>query len=94
MITIRIPTPLRQYAEGEKEVEVQGGTIGEALSDLADQYPAMKSHLYDEGGSLRPYVNVFLNQEDARHLQGADSPIQAGDRLMIVPSIAGGNRTP
>ncbi len=90
MITIRIPTPLRQYAEGKKEVEVRGQTIGEALTDLADQYPAMKAHLYDESGDLRPYVNVFINQEDARQMQGAETPIQAGDRLMIVPSIAGG----
>ncbi len=90
MSVIRVPTPLRPYTEGQKEIQINGGTVGEALKDLADRYPSLKPHLFDETGSLRPYVNLFLNDEDVRELQGESTPLSAEDRLMIVPSIAGG----
>lgn len=90
MTTIRIPTPLRPYTEGRKEIAVAGDTIGAALEDLGRQYPALAPHLYDESGQLRPYVNVFINETDFRSAQGLDTPLGADDRLMIVPSIAGG----
>lgn len=92
MTVIRVPTPLRPYTQGQKEVEVDGGTVGDALRSLAEQYPGLRQHLFDEEGRLRPYVNVFLNEEDIRHLQGEETPLKEDDRLMIVPSIAGGRR--
>ena len=90
MTTLRIPTPLRPYAEGQSEIKVQGLTVGEALNDLVTQYPALKKHLFAETEELRPFVNLFLGDEDVRHLQGVDTPLKDGDKLMIIPSIAGG----
>ena len=90
MILIRIPTPLRSYTNDMNEVEVSASTVGDALAGLARRYPNLKHHLYNEEGKLRPYVNVFLEEEDVRTLQGEQTPVEDGDRLMIVPSIAGG----
>jgi molybdopterin converting factor small subunit len=90
MTTLRIPTPLRPYAEGQSEVTVQGTTVGEALDDLVIQFPSLKKHLFTDGDELRPFVNLFLGGEDIRHLRGVDTPITDGDKLMIIPSIAGG----
>jgi molybdopterin converting factor small subunit len=92
MTTIRIPTPLRPYTNSQAEVPVTGATVGEVLSNLTSQYPNLKQHLYNDGGDLRAFVNVFLNDEDIRHIRGAETPVQERDRLMIVPSIAGGWR--
>jgi molybdopterin converting factor small subunit len=93
MTTIRVPTPLRPYTGGAKEVEVSGETVKEALGDLVQHYPDLKRHLFDDAGALRAYVNVFLNDDDVRTLQGEATPLKAGDRLMIIPSIAGGAAT-
>jgi len=90
MITLRIPTPLRPYAEGQTEVNVKGSTVGEALNDLVLQFPALKKHLFNDGDELRPFVNLFLGDENVRHIQGVDTPLKEGDKLMIIPSIAGG----
>jgi len=90
MATIRIPTPLRPYTNSQAEVTVSGATVGAVLGDLTQQYPTLKQHLYNDKGELRAFVNIFLNEEDIRHIRGADTPVQAQDRLMIVPSIAGG----
>lgn len=90
MTTLRIPTPLRPYAEGESEIEVQAESVGEALSELTTRFPALQQHLYGETGELRAFVNLFVNDEDIRHLHGVDTPLGKNDRLMIIPSIAGG----
>lgn len=90
MVTLRIPTPLRPYAGGASEVEVQSQTVGEALDELTHQYPSLRRHLFTDEGDLRTFVNLFLNDEDIRQLQGANTPLKPGDRLMILPSIAGG----
>ncbi|HJS29018.1 MAG TPA: ubiquitin-like small modifier protein 1 [Anaerolineales bacterium] len=90
MATMRIPTPLRAYTHGSSELEVKGSTVGEALQELTDQHPDLKQHLYTPDGELRSFVNLFVNDEDVRFLQGVDTPIRDHDRLMILPSIAGG----
>jgi len=90
MTTLRIPTPLRPYAGGQSQVSVQGATVGEALKDLVAQFPTIKKHLFTETDELRPFVNLFLGDEDVRHLQGVNTPLKDGDKLMIIPSIAGG----
>jgi MoaD family protein len=90
MTTLRIPTPLRPYAGGQNEVIVQGANVGEALNDLVTQYPDLKKHLFNETNELRPFVNLFLGDEDVRHLDGVRTPLKEGDKLMIIPSIAGG----
>jgi len=71
-------------------VVVKGVTVGEALNDLVTQFPTLKKHLFTEADELRPFVNLFLGDEDVRHLQGVDTPLADGDKLMIIPSIAGG----
>ena len=90
MTTIRIPTPLRTYADGQSEASVEGATVGEAMNDLIRQYPALQAHLFNGNAELRPFVNLFLNDENIRDLQGLDTSIDANDRLMLIPSIAGG----
>ena len=89
MATIRIPTPLRPYTAGNKEVEVQGSTVGAALDSLTTAYPDLRPHLFD-GEQLRSFVNLYLNQEDIRYLDGAETNLAENDTLMIIPSIAGG----
>lgn len=89
MTTIRIPTPLRPYAQGQSKVAVSGATVGAALDSLTDQHPDLRQHLY-EGDNLRSFVNIYLNKEDVRQLDGADTVISEADTLMIIPSIAGG----
>jgi len=89
MTTIRIPTPLRPYTGGSNTVAVSGETVGEALADLTRLHPQLRPHLYD-GEELRSFVNVYLNKEDVRGLQGAQTAVAEADTLMIIPSIAGG----
>ena len=89
MPSIKIPTPLRAYTGGENKVEVQGTTVGEALENLVEQHPDLKQHLY-EGEELRKFVNIFLDDEDVRFLDGTDTELEADDNLRIIPSIAGG----
>jgi adenylyltransferase/sulfurtransferase len=89
MPTIRIPTPLRQYTENKSAVNVEGQTAGDALDQLAQSYPQLRQHLF-ENGKLRSFVNVYLNEEDIRYLDGAETAVNENDTLMIIPSIAGG----
>jgi MoaD family protein len=91
MKVIRVPTPLRPYTGGRKEVETDAPLVGGALQELTARYPRLKPHLFAEDGSLRPYVNIFLNEENVRDLEMAATPLSNGDRLMIIPSIAGGS---
>ncbi len=90
MPVIRIPSPLRTYTDGTSEINVQGETVGLALQDLVARHPALRPHLFNGDGHLRPFVNLFLNNEDIRHLGGLAMPLKKDDRLMIVPSVAGG----
>lgn len=87
---IRIPLPLRAYAGGQEEVEASGATVAEVLRDLTSRYPQLRRHLYDDHGRLRGFVNVFLNEEDVRDLEGEATAVGPGDTLTILPSIAGG----
>jgi len=90
MTTLRIPTPLRTYTGGKSEVIVSGSKIAEALTDLTTQFPAIKPHLFHETGELRPFVNLFVGENNIKDLQGVDTPIKEGDKIMLIPSIAGG----
>jgi molybdopterin converting factor small subunit len=89
MTTIRIPTPLRPYSGNQTSVTVSGSDVGTALNDLTQQFPDLRQHLFD-GDRLRSFVNVFLNEEDVRFLDGVETAVSEGDTLMIIPSIAGG----
>jgi molybdopterin converting factor small subunit len=85
-----IPTPLRQYAEGKARVEVSGSTVGDALASLTRQHPELRKHLFSDDGKLRAFVNIYVNDEDIRHLEKENTAIKIGDSISIVPSIAGG----
>ena len=89
MPTIRIPTPLRPYAGGSSSVPVAGETVGTALDDLTKQHPTLRQHLFEDD-KLRSFVNIYLNQEDVRFLEGEATAVAENDTLMIIPSIAGG----
>ncbi|HEX4953294.1 MAG TPA: ubiquitin-like small modifier protein 1 [Thermoanaerobaculia bacterium] len=89
-VTIHIPTPLRSYAGGQAEVAVDAATVGDALRALAGQYPSLTRHLYTDAGVLRSFVNVFVNDTNARELAGEATAVAPGDSLMIIPAIAGG----
>ncbi len=89
MASIKIPTPLRIYAGNQAQVTVSGETIGAALNDLTTQYPELRPHLFN-GEQLRNFVNVFIDDEDIRFLNGLDTEISEKDALRIIPSIAGG----
>ncbi len=90
MPTISIPTALRQYAGGQASVAVQASRIGEALAQLTAQFPELQKHLFDANGKLRSFVNIYVNDEDIRHLQKEETEIKEGDEISIIPSIAGG----
>lgn len=90
MPNVKIPSPLRQYTGNNSDVEVSGGTAGEALGNLAEQYPDLKQHLYTGDGKLRSFVNIYKGDEDIRYLDGQDTGVADGDELSIIPSIAGG----
>ena len=89
-ITINIPSALRPYVKGQSTIEAYGQTVGQALEFAQQQHPDLAKHLRDDTGQLRGFVNVFIGQEDIRHLDGEQSPLSSGDALTIVPAIAGG----
>ena len=91
MPSIRIPTPLRTYTNGQTEVFVTGDTVEDALDNLMIIYPALRSQLFSTEGKLRPFVNLFLGEENVRDLQQEmQTNLAEGDRLLLIPSIAGG----
>src|SRR5437762_12504516 len=90
MPKILIPTPLRQYTGKQDSVQVKGGTVGEALTDLTSQHQELRRNLYNDEGKLRSFVNVYLNDEDIRYLNKDATPVKESDTISIVPSIAGG----
>jgi molybdopterin/thiamine biosynthesis adenylyltransferase/rhodanese-related sulfurtransferase/molybdopterin converting factor small subunit len=89
-VTVRIPTPLRPYAGGASEVAVTGATVGEALQALADQHDGLGQRIFTPEGRVRPYVNVFIGSEDINSKAGLETPLQPGDIIAIIPSVAGG----
>jgi sulfur-carrier protein len=90
MTTLKIPTPLRYYTDGKAEVAVSGANVGEAMRDLVILYPTLEQHLYNGDGNLRNFVNLFLDQDNIKDLQGLETPLNEGDTLRLIPSIAGG----
>ena len=90
MPKVKIPTPLRQYTDGNAELEVGGRTAGETLENLAAEYPDLRQHLYTGDGKLRSFVNVYVSDEDIRYLDGPETEVAGDDELSIIPSIAGG----
>ena len=92
MSTIKIPPVLRASTGGEREVAAEGADVGELLRALAAAHPATESQLFGDDGALNRYVNVYLNDEDVRVLDGLTTPVGEGDSLVILPAMAGGAR--
>ncbi|MBX3235056.1 MAG: MoaD/ThiS family protein [Nitrospiraceae bacterium] len=90
MIKVRIPTPLRTLTKGQGEVEAPAGSIDDMIGTLDATYPGLKSRLCDEKGDLRRFVNIYVNEEDIRFLNGKETSLKDGDEVSIVPAIAGG----
>ena len=89
-VIVRIPTPLQRLTNGQAEVQCEGKTVTELLSDLEKRYPGVKERICDEQGKLRRFVNVFVNEEDIRFMQGDQTAVKSGDEVSIIPAIAGG----
>lgn len=90
MIKVRIPTPLRPLTKGQGEVESAAANIVDMIGSLDATYPGLKNRLCDEKGDLRRFVNIYVNEEDIRFLDGKETSLKDGDEVSIVPAIAGG----
>jgi len=90
MAILKIPTPLRSYTGGQVEVKVDGKTVAEAMEHLVQQYPALRPHLYNGDGKLRPFVNLFVGENNVKDLAGMATPIKDDERVLLIPSSAGG----
>jgi sulfur-carrier protein len=89
-VTIRIPTPLRSITKGSAEVHAKGETVDDVVQDLERQFPGLRDRLVDDKGELRRFINLYVNEEDVRFLQGRTTTLKDGDTVSIVPAIAGG----
>ena len=89
-VTVRLPGILRQLADGQRTVAVTSSSVGDAIAELCSQYPAIGERVLDEGGQPRRFVNVYVNGEDVRLLDGTATPVDDGDEVIIVPAVAGG----
>ena len=90
MATVKIPPVLRSSTGGQKEVLAEGESVREVLRQLAQEHPATEGQLFGEEGELNRYVNVYLNDEDVRVLEGLETEVSEGDTLVILPAMAGG----
>jgi molybdopterin synthase sulfur carrier subunit len=89
-VTVQVPTPLRKLTNNQAEVDIQADTIGELVEGLEEAYNGIGEKLVDEAGEIRRYVNIYVNDEDIRFLDGVDTFLSEGDNVSIVPAIAGG----
>lgn len=89
-VTVQIPSPLRPLTGGAEEVAVDAGDVGGLIEGLESRHRGLKERLCDPAGRLRSYVRIFVNDEDIRSLQNERTPLKEGDRVAIVPAIAGG----
>jgi len=90
LVTVEIPTALRGFAGNKDAVQLEGETVGDLLRRLGNEYPQLKKHIFDDQGQLRNFVNVYVNDDDIRHLQKEQTPVSAKDVISIIPSVAGG----
>jgi len=89
-VSVLIPTILRKYTSGQEQVNADGRTVREVIVNLQEKYRGITSNLFQESGELKPFVNVYVNDEDIRFLNDLDSRVKAGDTVTILPAIAGG----
>ena len=89
-ISVKIPTPLRKLTDGNSTVSVSGSDITNIISNLENKYPGIKDRICEDNGEIRPFVNIFVNGEDCRYLEGLNSKLSEDDEVSIVPAVAGG----
>ena len=89
-IKVMIPTPLRAFTDKKDALLLEGSTVGELLTQLTTQHGQLRKHLYADNGTLRNFVNVYVNNEDIRYLKNDETPVKENDVVSIIPSIAGG----
>jgi MoaD family protein len=90
MPTIKVPASMKFYVDDQSEFEADGATVAELLEDVVARYPAFRSHLFDAGGGLRRYFNIFVNGTHIRDLNGMETPLREADRVILMASAAGG----
>lgn len=90
MVTVRIPTPLRTLSGGQSEVKIAAGTLRQCIEELEARFPGFKARICEDSGTVRRFINIFVNGEDIRFLSGLDTPLKPGDEVTIIPSMAGG----
>ncbi len=93
MTRVRVPPTLRAEAGGAREVEASGSNLRELLENLVDRYPGLGNQVLVNGGEIAPFVNVYVNNEDVRTLQGLDTPVSESSTVILLPAMAGGERT-
>ena len=90
-IIVEIPTAFRRFTDGAPKIDCSAATVAAALNELTTRFPALTRHVRDESGQIRQFLNVYLNDEDIRFLGGESCALKEGDRVLLVPSIAGGS---
>ncbi len=90
MVTVRIPTPLRTLSGGQAEVKISAQTLRQCIEELEARFPGFKARICEDSGTVRRFINIFVNGEDVRFLAGLDTPLKPGDEVTIIPSMAGG----
>jgi sulfur-carrier protein len=91
MAKVIIPTPLRKFTDNRSAIETESGSVIEALHSLANLFPELKEHLFDNGGSLRKFIRIYVGDQDIRELNNEKTALESGTVLSIIPAIAGGN---
>ena len=89
-ISLRIPGPLRRYTDGRSVIQVPAKTVGEALDWLLESYPVLSQHMLTRSGEIRPFINIYVGDQEFRQLNGRQTSVESGTEISIVPSIAGG----
>ena len=92
-VKVRIPTPLMKLTNNKAEVSAEGGSISEVINNLEDQFNGIKERICEENGAPRRFINIYVNEEDIRFLEGENTAIKDGDEISIIPAIAGGTET-
>jgi molybdopterin synthase sulfur carrier subunit len=90
MPSVRIPTPLRKLTAGKDEVKISAANVSQLIDAMESQYPGIKNRLYDESGNVRRFINLYVNNEDIRFLNGKETALKEDDIVSIIPAIAGG----
>ena len=89
--TLLIPTALRAFTDGQNKVSLEGHTVGQLVTALAERFPDIQPHLYDDAGVLRSFINLYVGENNIKTIDGLDTPISEGDEVLLVPAIAGGS---